>query len=147
MPPLRSQVHINLPHIGAVCRRLGVDYAPALNGFEIRAGRSVPSLVGVVVCAEHEEGVGAAYEEDLRQRAQQAQQKRMAAAEEAWRQLLRALLTRVRLQSAYGDNAPQEGQETAEGEAAAMLVSDAPSTLGGLPAVPFASLSLRSRSR
>lgn len=34
----------------SLCRALGVDAAPALVGFEIQAGRSVPLIDGVVVC-------------------------------------------------------------------------------------------------
>jgi xeroderma pigmentosum group C-complementing protein len=52
-PPL-SQVHINLSGVGRTCRRLGVDYAAAMTGFDRRGGRSVPRIEGVVVCAEHE---------------------------------------------------------------------------------------------
>lgn len=33
-----------------VCRSLGIDYAPALVGFEVQGGRMVPRIRGVVVC-------------------------------------------------------------------------------------------------
>ena len=49
---LQGTRKINRPRIGAVCKRMGVDYAPAMAGFDIRAGRSVPRMEGVVVCEE-----------------------------------------------------------------------------------------------
>lgn len=126
VPPLAAvlpagTVHIQLPQVAGACRRLGIDYAPALLGFDIRGGRSVPNIDGVVVCVEHEAAVRAACAEDMRQRAERAKQKRLAAGEEAWHQLLRALLTRVRLQMSYGEDGG--GQEmSAQQEAAALLV-------------------------
>ena len=50
-----------MPYLGAVCRRLGVDYAPALTGFDSHRGRSVPRLEGIVICEEHREAVEQAY--------------------------------------------------------------------------------------
>lgn len=117
LPPL--QAHIRLPHVAAVCRKLGVDYAPALVGFDIRAGRPVPALEGVVVCVEHEAAVRAAYEEDLRQREARAAQKRREEAQSAWRVLLRSLLTRTQLQQAHGTGQAPQG---AMAEAAAALL-------------------------
>lgn len=129
------QVHIQLPMIGPICRKLQIDYAPALTGFDIRGGRSVPAIDGVVICIEHEAALRAVYEEEMAQKAQQAQHKRMAEAEKSWRELLRALLTRVRLARSYSGNGGGAGANqgtttdgqpgTAEGEAAAMLAHDA----------------------
>jgi hypothetical protein len=117
----RSQAHIRLPNLAVVCRRLGVDYAPALTGFDIRAGRSVPCLEGVVVCAEHEAAVRAAAAEEEQRRQEKARQQRLEASAEAWRLLLRSLLTRIRLERSYGGGGAPEG---AMAEAAAVLLRD-----------------------
>ena len=129
-----------MPSVAAVCRKLNIDYAPALNGFDIRAGRSVPSIDGVVVCSEHEAAVRTAYARDAAERVALAKQKRLAEAEKLWRELLGALLTRVRLERSYGSGGgggggggaqgvqqqqQQQQRGTAEGEAAAMLAHDA----------------------
>ena len=45
------------PRIKTLCRKLGVDFAEALIGFERRGGATIPSMDGVVVCAEHAEAV------------------------------------------------------------------------------------------
>jgi xeroderma pigmentosum group C-complementing protein len=115
------QAHVHLPHVALVCRRLGVDYAPALTGFDIRAGRSVPRLEGVVVCCEHEGAVRAGCAEEAAAREEAARRARAEAAEADWRLLLRSLLTRVRLAGAHPGGAAPEG---AMAEAAAALLRD-----------------------
>ncbi|GAB4822170.1 hypothetical protein N2152v2_009216 [Parachlorella kessleri] len=112
-------VHLRLPSIAPVCRKLQVDFAPALVGFDARGGRMVPRLDGVVICQEFESLVLTTYLEEERQREERARQKREEEAEAAWRQLLRALLTRVRLQQDYGQGAPDG---SVMGEAAAELL-------------------------
>jgi xeroderma pigmentosum group C-complementing protein len=39
-----------MPSVAAACRSLGVDYAPALVGFDVQGGRNLPKILGVVVC-------------------------------------------------------------------------------------------------
>ena len=56
-------MHLRQPRLGPVCKQLGVDYAPAMMGFEIRGGRSVPVITGVVVCQQHQEAVLLAWEQ------------------------------------------------------------------------------------
>lgn len=35
-----------------MAKRLGIDYAPAMVGFEFRSGRATPCYDGIVVCTE-----------------------------------------------------------------------------------------------
>jgi xeroderma pigmentosum group C-complementing protein len=43
--------------VAGVCKQLGVDYAMALTGWDIRQGRSVPRIEGVIVCEEFAQAV------------------------------------------------------------------------------------------
>ncbi|KAL0052801.1 hypothetical protein WJX82_007986 [Trebouxia sp. C0006] len=109
-PPLASElpkgtVHLQMPRLGPICKKLSVDYAPAMTGFDIRGGRSVPVIEGVVVCKEDEATVLEAYIEDERLREERAAERRKQEAHAAWRQLLRSIWTRLRLHQDYGDNA------------------------------------------
>lgn len=54
-PPSAGTKWIDAPNIAPICRSLGIDYAPALVGFEVQGGRMVPRIRGVVVCevSEH----------------------------------------------------------------------------------------------
>ena len=74
----RGTVHLDLPRAFAACRRLGVDHAPALVGFEPSRGGMLPKIKGVVVCAEVAEAVKASAEEDEAERQAKARQKRCA---------------------------------------------------------------------
>lgn len=51
LPP--GTAHVRGDQIGRVAAKLGVDYAPALTGFETKQGRQVPVLDGIIVCEEH----------------------------------------------------------------------------------------------
>lgn len=50
LPP--GTVHLPFPRVARVARRLEIDFAPAMVGFEFRNGRSLPVFEGVVVCSE-----------------------------------------------------------------------------------------------
>lgn len=45
-------MHLRLPRIFALAKKLEIDYAPAMVGFEFRNGRSMPVFDGIVVCYE-----------------------------------------------------------------------------------------------
>ncbi|KAK9805417.1 hypothetical protein WJX73_002963 [Symbiochloris irregularis] len=103
VPPFASAlpqgtVHIRKPRLGPVCKQLGLDYAPAMLGFEIRAGRSVPVIEGIVVCADVEQLVLDAYEAAEQDRIERAEARAAAEAATTWRQLLNAVLARMRVQ-------------------------------------------------
>ena len=49
------------PRVKTLCRKLGIDFAEALVGFERRGGATIPAFDGVVVCAEHAAAVRDAF--------------------------------------------------------------------------------------
>ena len=63
---MQGTVQLQMPRLGPICKKLGIDYAPAMTGFDIRGGRSVPVIEGVVICKEEEATVLEAYLEDER---------------------------------------------------------------------------------
>ncbi|CAI0548178.1 unnamed protein product, partial [Linum tenue] len=62
LPP--GTVHLRLPRVFNVAKRLDIDYAPAMVGFEFRNGRSVPIYDGIVVCTEFKDVILEAYDEE-----------------------------------------------------------------------------------
>ena len=58
---MQGTVHLQMPRLGPICKKLGIDYAPAMTGFDIRGGRSVPVIEGVVICKGEEATVLEAY--------------------------------------------------------------------------------------
>jgi xeroderma pigmentosum group C-complementing protein len=77
-------VQIQLQGASTICRKLGIDYAPALVGFEIRGGRSVPVLDGIIICKEYEQSVRDACDEHNNR-------KNREEADRLWRLLLRGV--------------------------------------------------------
>ncbi|KAM3209367.1 hypothetical protein ACQJBY_063821 [Aegilops geniculata] len=84
-----------------VAKRLGIDYAPAMIGFDYRSGRCAPVYDGIVVCAEFKNAILEAYkeEEERRQAAERKQEEAQALSR--WYQLLCSIVTRQRLKESY----------------------------------------------
>ncbi|OMP08921.1 DNA repair protein Rad4 [Corchorus olitorius] len=74
LPP--GTVHLRLPRVFSVAKRLEIDYAPAMVGFEFRNGRATPVFDGIVVCTEFKDAI---------------------------LELLSSIITRQKLNSYYGD--------------------------------------------
>lgn len=119
IPPFAFQmphgtVHVDLPNAAKVCKKLQIDFAPALTGFDIRGGRSVPRIEGIVVCEEYQDVVLNACHEYMKHQAELAKQKRLKEGEGAWRDFVRALLTHTRVLRSYaGDDMPLQLLESA----------------------------------
>lgn len=99
LPP--GTVHLRLPRVFQIAKRLGIDYAPAMVGFDYRGGRCIPVFDGIVVCAEFKNAILEAYgeEEEQRQAAERKQEETQALSR--WYQLLCSIATRQRLKDSY----------------------------------------------
>ncbi|XAR73544.1 hypothetical protein NMG60_11007543 [Bertholletia excelsa] len=102
LPP--GTVHLRLPWIAAVAKRLEIDFAPAMVGFEFRNGRSIPVFDGIVVCAEFKDAILEAYAEERERREAEEKRRNEAQAITRWYQLLSSIATRQRLNNCYRDN-------------------------------------------
>ncbi|EOA19955.1 hypothetical protein CARUB_v10000205mg [Capsella rubella] len=102
LPP--GTVHIRLPRIFSVAKRFGIDYAPAMVGFEYRSGRAIPVFEGIVVCSEFKDTILQAYAEEQEKREEEERRRNEAQAASRWYQLLSSILTRERLKNRYADN-------------------------------------------
>lgn len=92
--------HISHPRAGHAAHILGVDYAPALTGFDWRGRKGTAVYNGIVVPAEAEKGVRAVIDgfEDLEALMEEEKRSRRALA--TWKRLLRGM--RIR-KSVFGD--------------------------------------------
>lgn len=63
LPP--GTVHLRFPGLVPIAKRLGIDFAPAMVGFEFRNGRSVPVYEGLVVCTEFKDAILEVYDKYL----------------------------------------------------------------------------------
>lgn len=55
LPP--GTVHLRLPRSAPVAKRLEIDFAPAMVGFDFRNGHCVPVFDGIVVCSEFKDAI------------------------------------------------------------------------------------------
>ncbi|GER34855.1 DNA repair protein Rad4 family [Striga asiatica] len=101
LPP--GTVHLPLPRVAAVAKRLDIDYAPAMVGFDFRNGRSVPSFEGIVVCSEFKDAILEAYFEEEEKREAEEKRKTETQALSRWYQLLSSIVTRQRLNESYAN--------------------------------------------
>ncbi|KAI4188728.1 MAG: hypothetical protein L6R41_001967, partial [Letrouitia leprolyta] len=72
--------HIPLRSTAKICKRLGIDFAEAVTGFEFGKQRAVPVITGVVVAKENEEMVIEEWEKDEEERKIKEEGKREKAA-------------------------------------------------------------------
>ncbi|MCJ1386110.1 hypothetical protein MMC17_009235 [Xylographa soralifera] len=98
-------VHIPLKGAMKVCKRLGIDFAEAVTGFEFGNQRAVPVITGVVVAIEHEDAVIDEWKKDEEERRIKEEGKREKAALSMWRKFLMGLRIIERVQEEYGGDA------------------------------------------
>jgi len=95
--PMGTQ-HVNVPRASALARKLGLEHAPAMVGWERRKGQNVPKFEGVVMLQEQAQLLKHAAQADAEQRARRELEKKLSKAREGWHTLLSTLWTRQRLE-------------------------------------------------
>lgn len=109
LPP--GTKHIQINGIQRVAKKLGIDCAQAVIGFDFHCGFSHPVIDGVVVCEEFEETLLNAWQEEEEQAEKRRAEKREKRMLANWRLLTRSLLIRERLKKRY------DTEETSNAEA------------------------------
>ncbi|XP_058500049.1 DNA repair protein complementing XP-C cells [Solea solea] len=102
-------VHLRLSNLHRVARKLDIDAAPAVTGFDFHGGYSHAVTDGYIVCEEHEEILRAAWEEDQEHQKQKEKEKREKRVISNWILLVKGLLIRERLKKRYGKKNPGLG--------------------------------------
>lgn len=115
VPP--GGVHIVHEYASRAAFVVGIDYAPALTGFQFKGRHGTAVLHGVVVAKEYEEAVRAVMEgfEHLEEEA--ADQQRRNRALKAWRKLLMGLRIREQIWSGVDVEERRQADEKAAREA------------------------------
>lgn len=117
-------VHLRLPGVAKVAKRLGVDYAPAVVGFDWGGGQCTPRFEGVVVPEEAADLLSEAHAAVEHESLELAVRRRREEALCAWKDFLRALFSEAKLRAHYagareggdGDDAGAAGWASAEGQ-------------------------------
>ncbi|KAI1131347.1 Rad4 transglutaminase-like domain-containing protein [Nemania abortiva] len=95
---------VHVPFRGAVrvCKRLEIDYAEAVVGFEFGHRMAVPVIQGVVIAQEHYERLIEELEKYEAEKARKEDEKRRKAALSTWRRFLMGLRIADRIRQDYG---------------------------------------------
>ena len=107
----KGAIHIPLKGTTKVCKKLGIDYAEAVTGFEFGNQRAVPVITGVIVAEENEDLVIDAWEKDEEERKIKEEGKREKAALSMWRKFLMGLRIVERVREEYGGDAEAHMKE------------------------------------
>ena len=100
----RGAVHVPLRGTVRACKRLGIDYAEAVTGFEFGNKRAVPVCEGVIVAAENERALMEAWEEEEAARRVREDEKRRKLVLGTWRKFLMGLRIVERVRDEYGED-------------------------------------------
>lgn len=107
----RGCVHLsNMPYVSSVCKKLKIDYAPCMTGFEIKHWRNVPKIDGVIICQEFENTIREAYVEYMQLRAERQEERRLTRIYDNWKKLIRGMLARQKATQLF-DKFKDDNQE------------------------------------
>ncbi|XP_049530879.1 DNA repair protein complementing XP-C cells homolog [Anopheles darlingi] len=97
----KGTVHLKLPGLNRVCKRLQIDCAPALTGFDMAKMRVVPVYEGFVVCEEFAEKAVEEWYKEMEEEERREQEKLEKRVYGNWKRLIKGLLVRRKLQNKY----------------------------------------------
>lgn len=100
----KGAVHIPLKGTVRICKKLGIDYAEAVTGFEFGNKMAIPVITGVVVAEENEEMVREAWETYAAEQKIKEDGKLEKAVLGLWRKFTMGLRINEKVQGAYGDD-------------------------------------------
>ena len=100
----RGAAHVPIRGTVRICKKLEIDYAEAVTGFEFGKRMAIPVITGVVVAEENEKLVREAWkvwDEEQRKKEEGKLEKAVLA---LWRKFVMGLRINERVQEAYGDD-------------------------------------------
>lgn len=102
--------HIQLPGLNRTCKKMNVDCAQAVVGFDFHSGSSHPTFDGFVVCEEFADEVIARWYQDQEEQEEKERQKYEARVYGNWKKLIKGLYIRERLKNKYnfGDKSKKD---------------------------------------
>ncbi|KAJ5172767.1 Rad4 family protein [Penicillium capsulatum] len=98
----RGAAHVPLPGTVRICKKLGIDYAEAVTGFEFGSRMAVPVIQGVVVAVENEDLLKDAWRADAAEKRKREQLRAEKRILQTWRKFLFGLRITERVREEYG---------------------------------------------
>eukprot|EP00347_Sterkiella_histriomuscorum_P000058 403377346 len=101
-PIPEGTIHIDIPKAALICKKLEIDFVPAVIGFEKGGnGKSHPCVSGVVTFKQHHQQVLDEYKKLAEQSKKRQQENITKKAKKAWKDLLRSILVKKYISSTY----------------------------------------------
>jgi len=107
----RGATHVPYPGTVRLCKKLGIDYAEAVTGFEFGSKMAVPVIQGVVVAAENEDLLKDAWRIDAAEKRKREELKSEKRILQTWRKFLFGLRIAERVREEYGGGDPFADRE------------------------------------
>lgn len=109
----RGAVHVPWPATVRICKKLGIDYAEAVTGFEFGSKMAVPVIQGVVVAAENEDLLKDAWiaEDAAKRKREQLKAEKLIL--QTWRKFLFGLRIAERVREEYGGDSSRDNERDA----------------------------------
>lgn len=108
----KGTVHLQVPSLNRIAKKLQIDCAPAVVGFDFHSGGCHPTYDGFVVCEEFVDVLMDAWNKDIDESAKRREEKHEKRIYGNWRRLIKGLLIREALKARYdfkGDGGDQPG--------------------------------------
>lgn len=102
-----------VPSLNRTCKKLGIDCAQAVVGFDFHSGSSHPTFDGFVVCEEFSKQVVEQWWEDQREAERKEKEKYLDRVYGNWKKLIKGLFIRQRLQLKYNFKGSDDASENA----------------------------------
>merc|ERR1712150_420113 len=97
----KNTIHIPIPNLSIVAKKLGIDCAPAMVGWEFISGSMKPMYDGVVVCEDTKDFLMDAWNQEIDEQAEKRKAKKEKRALDNWKKLVRGLLLYNRIAKKY----------------------------------------------
>ncbi|KAI5301113.1 hypothetical protein KEM56_001950, partial [Ascosphaera pollenicola] len=112
VPSMVPEGATHLPYRGTVriCKKLGIDFAEAVTGFEFGSKMAVPVITGVVVASENADTVLDAWREEEIRREERERLKHEKEILATWRKLIMGARIIERIRGEYGSGADQRDE-------------------------------------
>ncbi|XP_034244348.1 DNA repair protein complementing XP-C cells homolog isoform X2 [Thrips palmi] len=107
----KGTVHLQVPSLSRVAKKLQIDCAPAVVGFDYHSGGCHPTFDGFVVCEEFVDVLMDAWNKDIDESAKRREEKHEKRIYGNWRRLIKGLLIREALKARYDFNGEAGAQD------------------------------------
>lgn len=104
-------VHIPIAGLNRVARKLNIDCAPAMVGFDFHSGWTHPVYDGYVICEEFKHILLDAWNQEQTEQAKRAEEKKQKRIYDNWRRLIQGILVKERVRKKYGNTSQSDEEE------------------------------------